>query len=130
MNQKVIVRIFRYLVYLSFLTPLMVFSDLLFPFVTSKSLYLRFVAELALPFYIYLIVAYKQYRPNLKNPLTLSVLAFLVISLASAFAGVNVEKSLWGNFERMGGVFYLFNLSLVYFYLLLLAQINSAILQT
>jgi O-antigen ligase/tetratricopeptide (TPR) repeat protein len=130
MSREIILGIFRYLVYISFVTPLLVFSDLPFPFVTSKSLYLRIIVELALPSYIYLVVVFKQYRPNLRSLPTIAVLIFFSVSLISAFTGVNIEKSLWGNFERMGGVYYLLHLSLMYFYILLLAQADYAYLRT
>jgi len=129
MNREIILRIFRYLVYSSFVTPLLVFSDLPYRFVTSKALYLRIVVELALPFYTYLVVASKQYRPNLRSLPTIAVLIFFLVSLISAFTGVNTEKSLWGSFERMGGVYYLLHLSLMYFYILLLTQVDYAYLR-
>lgn len=106
------------------LTPFFVFKDLLFPYVTSKAFFLRIAVELALPFYLFLIVAYKQYRPSFKNPLTAAIVVFWVINLISAVLGVNAAKSLWGNFERMGGAYYLLHLTLIYFYLLLLAKIS------
>src|SRR5262245_53614078 len=129
MNSEIILVIFRYLVYISFVTPLLVFSDLPFSHVTSKALYLRIIVELALPFYIYLVVASKQYRPNLRSSLTIAVLIFFLVSLISAFTGVNTEKSLWGNFERMGGVYHLLHLSLMYFYICLLTQVDYAYLR-
>ena len=130
MFEKILTRIFRYLVYLSLLTPFLVSKDFLFPFVTTKALFLRVVVGLALSIYIYLILAHREYRPNLKNPLNFSIIAFWLINLISAFFGVNVTKSLWGNFERMGGVYYLFHLSLIYFYILLLAEIKPKFLNT
>jgi len=110
------------LVYLTLLTPLLVSKELLFPFVTSKAFYFRIVVELALPFYLYLLVLNKNGRPSFKNPLNILVAAFWAVNLVSALLGVNVTRSLWGNFERMGGVFYLLHLTLLYFYLLFLAQ--------
>ncbi|MCX6797252.1 MAG: O-antigen ligase family protein [Candidatus Doudnabacteria bacterium] len=118
---------FIFLIFSVLLTPFFVFRDLLFPYVTSKAFFLRIAVELALPFYLFLIVIHKQFRPSLKNPLTVSVLAFWAINFISALFGVNIAKSLWGNFERMGGAYYLLHLTLVYFYLLLLARINPII---
>ena len=120
---------FSSFVFLSLLTPFWVFSHLQFPYVTSKAFYFRICMEVALPFYLYLIVAYKQYRPKLKNPLNIAVLAFLVISIASALTGVNVIRSLWGNFERMGGAYYLAHLVLLYFYIQALGQAGGSYLK-
>ncbi len=118
-------RAFFFLVCLTALTPFLVFKDLLFPYITSKAFFFRIIVEVALPFYIYLIARYKNFRPNLKNPLNIFVLAFIAANLISAFTGVNVIRSLWGNFERMGGVYYLIHLSLLYFYLLLLGAMDD-----
>lgn len=128
--RKFTIAIFTALVYLSLLTPFWVFRDLLFPFVTSKAFYFRITILLALPFYLYLIIAYKNFRPNLKNPLNLAVLGFLAANLLSAFFGVNVTRSLWGNFERMGGVYYLAHLTALYFYILLLGQLGGGYIKT
>lgn len=124
MNKKFVIFAFISLVALTLLTPFWVFKDLLFPFVTSKAFYLRILTELALPFYLYLFLRYPQYRPSIKNPLNISILAFFLLSLISGLFGVNPLRSIWGNFERMGGVFYLAHLCLLYFYVLMIGQIN------
>ena len=124
MNKKFVIGVFVLLVFSALLTPFWVFKDLLFPFVTSKAFYLRIVVELALPFYVYLVLRYKEYRPSLRNPLSISVLAFLFINFIAAIFGANVLRSFWGNFERMGGVFYTAHLVLLYFYVLLFGQIS------
>lgn len=123
--KKWILYSFSALVFLSLLTPFWVFSHLQFPYVTSKAFYFRIAMELALPLYLYLIVAYQELRPNLKNWLNISVLAFLVVAIISSFTGVNVARSLWGNFERMGGAYYIAHLVLLYFYIQLLGQAGN-----
>ncbi len=118
-------RSFLILVILALLTPWWVSKELLFPFVTSKAFFFRIVVELALPLYVYLIASQPDYRPGRKNYLTWAVVAFFLASLISALFGVNVSRSLWGNFERMGGVYYLLHLTLFYFYLLLVGKISA-----
>jgi O-antigen ligase/cytochrome c-type biogenesis protein CcmH/NrfG len=129
MNKKFITFVFIGLVVLALLTPFMVFKDLLFPFVTSKAFYLRILVELALPFYLYLFLRYPQYRPSYKNPLTISIFGFFLFNLIAGIFGVNPLRSIWGNFERMGGVFYLGHLCLLYFYVLMIGQMNSRYLR-
>jgi O-antigen ligase len=129
MNKKFIIFVFIGLVILTLLTPFWVFKDLLFPFVTSKAFYLRILVELALPFYLFLFLRYPQYRPSFKNPLTISIVAFFLFNLVSGIFGVNPLRSIWGNFERMGGVFYLGHLCLLYFYVLMIGQINARYLR-
>jgi len=122
-NKKWIVVAFGLLVGLTLLTPFWIFKDLLFPYITSKAYYLRITVELALPFYVYLLLRFKKFRPSLKNPLNVSVLAFLLFSVISSIFGVNPLRSFWGNFERMGGSVYLAHLVLIYFYVVLLGQV-------
>jgi O-antigen ligase/cytochrome c-type biogenesis protein CcmH/NrfG len=124
-NKKFVIFVFIGLVILALLTPFWVFRDLLFPFVTSKAFYLRILVELALPFYVFLLLRFPEVRPSFKNPLTISVTAFFLLNLLSGFFGVNVLRSIWGNYERMGGAFYLGHLVLLYFYVLMIGQINS-----
>jgi len=122
MKKKYILNIFFILVSLTLLSTLLVSKDFLFPFITTKAFTLRILVELALPFYIYLVMINKELRPNLKSPMNLAILGFFFINLISAIFGVNIIRSLWGNFERMGGVYYLAHLVLMYFYIVLLAQ--------
>jgi O-antigen ligase/tetratricopeptide (TPR) repeat protein len=124
-GEKAVIVIFQILVFLSLLSPLWVFKDLLFPFITSKAFTFRVFVELALPFYLYLLVVRPSNRPNWKNPLVLATLAFLALNFVSTFLGVNQTRSLWGNFERMGGAYYLTHLVLLSFYILLLSQMGG-----
>ncbi len=114
-----------FLTSISLLATLWVSKELLFPYITSKAFYFRIVLELGLFFYVYLVLARRELRPNLKNPLNIFILAFLVINFLSAILGVNVTRSVWGNFERMGGAFYLAHLCLLYFYVLMLGQMGG-----
>ncbi len=121
-NNSWLFKIFFFLVCLSLLVPLVNFKDLLFPFVTSKAFLFRIAIELALPFYIFFLFTEKQFRPKITNPLTASLLAFFCLSLVSMLVGVNAHRSFWGNLERMGGIYYLAHLLLLYFYLLLISK--------
>jgi len=122
MQGKTALLVFRFGLFLVLLAPFLVSKQLLFPFVTTKSFVFRIVVELLLPVYAYLVCVRKDLRPSFKNPLTLAVVGFLIFNFISAIFGVNVIRSLWGNFERMGGAFYLLHLTLLYFYILLIAQ--------
>ena len=55
-NGKWVVVVFALLAGLALLTPFWVFKDLLFPYITSKAYFLRITVELALPFYVYLVL--------------------------------------------------------------------------
>src|SRR6266404_8528468 len=97
---KAVKNIFFALVCLSVTAALWVSREFLFPYVTSKAFFFRIAIELALPFYLFLVVSDKSLRPSLKNPLNLSVLAFVAVNFLSAFSAVSVVRGLFGNFER------------------------------
>ena len=120
--QKWFFRIFYFLVSLSLLAPLIIFKSLQYPYVDSQAFFLRILIELAFPFYVYLILQNTSLRPNLKKPLNIALLVFLLINIISAFHGVNPHRSLWGNFERMTSVYFLGHLTLLSFYIQLLGQ--------
>jgi len=127
--KKIALNILSFLVFAALLTPLWVFSHLQFPFITSKAFFFRIVIELAVPFYLYLIVIQKSLRPEVKNYLNLAVLIFVAVNILSALFGVNVARSFLGNFERMGGVYYLVHLTILYFYVQLLGQAGGQYLK-
>ncbi len=127
--KKIIFNIFIFLVFVSLLTPFWSFRDLLFPYITSKAFFFRIVIEAALPFYLYLVFSDPVFRPKLKNPLNLAVVAFLLVNVASAILGVNPERSLLGYFERMGGVYYLAHLTVFVFYVQLVGQAGQEYLK-
>ena len=127
--KKIAQWIFFVLVMLSLTASWWVFRDLLFPYVTSKAFFFRICLELALPFYVYLLVADKSLRPSLKNPLHILVAVFWLWNLFTSFTGIGPVRSLWGNFERMGGTFYLLHLVLLYFYVVALGQMSGKFFQ-
>ena len=122
-----ILKAFIWAVFLTLLVPLVFAASLLYPFISTKALLFKSLMLLALPLYLYLIIAYKNLRPNFKNPITLSFTAFVLLALVSAIFGVDFTRSFWGNYERMDGVYYLLHLYLLYLYLLLIFKQNENI---
>lgn len=104
------------------LTPVIVSKQFYFPFVGLKSLYFMAVVEVVFFLWLVLIWKWKQYRPNLKNPVIIAILAFLAVSFLSAIFGVNFSVSFWSKFERMGGV-------LMFGHLAALAIVASSVLK-
>jgi len=122
MAEKISFRVFLFLVIATLFSAVVFSYEVLYGDITVKALWLRSFVMLALPLYIYLLLANPGLRPNLRNPLTLAVVAFALFSLLSGIFGVNPIRSFWGNYERMGGAYHLLHLTLLYFYLLLLAK--------
>jgi O-antigen ligase len=109
------------LVLLSLVAPFVVVEGLLVNH-ASTSYFFRILVELTLPVYAFLVVSAPGARPHLRNPVTLAVLAFFCVNVVSAALGVNAMRSFWSTFERLGGVFTLAHVTLLYFYILALAQ--------
>jgi hypothetical protein len=122
MKNKFARYIFFVLIALVSITPLWTFKELFYPYITSKAFYFRILIQLAAPFYLYLLITEPGLRPKIKNPLNLSILAFLAVNYLSAIFGENITRSLWGNYERMGGVWYFTHLTALYFYFLAVGQ--------
>lgn len=90
-------------VMLAALMPLVVSGGTLFPYVVGKAIYARVVIELTFALWLLLIFYYPQHR----LPRSWIVAAFalwLLASVAAAFAGVSLARSLWSTYERMQGV--------------------------
>ncbi|MSQ22516.1 MAG: hypothetical protein EXR53_04310 [Dehalococcoidia bacterium] len=86
------------------LTPLVVTQSTLFPYVVGKSTYSRALIEIALACWIALALRQPSYRPQRSLVLWLFGI-YLVGSFVAALVGVSFQRSFWGDYRRMGGVF-------------------------
>ena len=86
------------------LTPLVVTQSTLFPYVVGKSTYSRALIEIVLACWIALALRQPAYRPQRSWVLWLFGI-YLVGSLIAAVVGVSFQRSFWGDYRRMGGVF-------------------------
>lgn len=85
--------------------PLIVMGDtFIFPFVFPKAIYFRILVELMFGLYLILCLIDKNYRPK-KTPLFYVLVAFFIILFLSTIFGVDFQRSMWGNYERMSGWF-------------------------
>ncbi len=100
-------------VYLSFLTVFLVFSNLLFPFITSKQISFNILIEVLTIIWLALIIKYPAVRPK-KSWITFGLLAYFVTLLVSSFFGVDFNLSFWGDIERMLGLFHVTHFFLLY----------------
>ena len=90
-------------VLLVLLMPLIVRTEVLFPFIVGKALYFRTLAEIVFGIWIILVYRYPRYRPP-RSWLLLSFAVYLGVALLSGLFGVSVQRSLWSTYERMQGV--------------------------
>lgn len=107
-------------VVLACLMPLVYTPQLLYPTVSGKVIFFRILIEVCLPVYIYLIARYPALRSSFKQPFTVVLFLYIGVSIVSAILGDNPVKSLWGDYQRMGGVFTELHFVLLYLYLLCL----------
>lgn len=90
-------------------TPLMISSTMLFPFITGKAFFFRIVVEIVFAAYLILALRDPNYRPK-KSLISLATLLFLLVVIVADVFGVNPNKSIWSNFERMEGLFMIVHL--------------------
>ena len=111
MNPKILINLVKAGTFAALLTPFMKNMDFYFPFVGPKGLYFMFCAQIV--FFSWLVLAWqwKQFRPNLKNPVLAAILLYLGISFVSALFGADFSASFWSKFERMSGILMFFHLS-------------------
>ncbi|MBV9613191.1 MAG: O-antigen ligase family protein [Acidobacteriaceae bacterium] len=121
-GQRYATRILFVLVALSVLSTLVVSHGVWNSSVTAKALCMRCSVLLAFPFYVYHLFAFPRLRPRFSNPVTVSVLSFVAINTLATLFGVNPRHSFWGDLDRMGGLFQLLHLTLLYFCFLQLAS--------
>ncbi len=109
-------------IFLTLLVPLIVSTDLFFPFITGKAHLFRLLVLVASGSYLILWMTDKSYAPR-KSVLLWSVLGFTAVLGIANFTSIDPFKSFWSNFERMEGyvtILHLFALFIV----------SSAVLRT
>jgi len=122
MSQKIYLAILKSGIYLSFLIIFFVFSNLLFPYITSKQIPFNILIEFLLVFWIGLIVKYPSWRPA-RSYLTFGLVAFFTMVVITSFTGVDFNLSFWGDIERMLGAFPL--LHFLAFYLIIITVMRD-----
>ena len=75
----------------------------LFPFIVGKALYARALIEVTFALWLLLIWVAPRYRPP-RSWILGALLVYLLITLVAGIAGVSFTRSLWSNYERMGGI--------------------------
>lgn len=94
--------------------PLIVSSQMFFPFITGKNFSFRILVEIIFGVWLLLALRDTSYRPRF-TWLTVSVIAFVGIIAVADIFGENAFKSFWSNFERMEGLVALIHLAMYFF---------------
>ncbi len=97
----------RLFIYIALSAPLIINRSLFFPFITGKALFFRLFIELACVAAIGALVRGEVPREivkkTIKNPIFISILAFLGLILVSSATAFNPSFAFWSNFERGEG---------------------------
>jgi len=117
MTSKFYLRILQVGAIASLLIVFFVFSDLLFPYITSKQLSFNVLTEFLLLIWGIFIWKFPTYRPK-KSLITWGIIAFLGAILLSCFVSVDINTSFWGDAERMLGVFHIIHFFFLYLILI------------
>jgi len=109
MKDSVLRKIAKYLIYFSFLTPLLVLPSLfIFPYVVPKVIFFRSAILLAsgvtLVLYLYSLKSKKDSKNKLFTPISVSLALFLLSLIVSTFLSFDWYRSLWDTQERMLGL--------------------------
>lgn len=117
MSAKTYKRILQIGIFASLGVIFLLFSNLLFPYISSKQLSFNILMELLLPFWVIMVWKFPEYRPQ-RSWITWGLIAYLAAILLSSFTGVDFNLSFWGDVERLLGVFHVFHFFLFYLYLI------------
>jgi O-antigen ligase len=75
-----------------------------FPFISGKNILFRIFVEIAFAGWAVLALSDSSYRINIKkSPIMIAYGLFIIVLLLADLFGVDREKSMWSNFERMEG---------------------------
>ncbi len=107
--EKIYFLIVEWGVYVALFTPLILFRNWFFPFVSSKSIFFRIIVDIIFIAYILLVISNRRYLPKI-NALTISVTIFVGVLFLTSLTGANFAKSFWSTFERMTGLLTVFHL--------------------
>jgi len=107
-------RVARLLLFATVLTPVILLPGFLFPYITTRAVFFRVIVELALGIFLFVVVR-RQWRPQAsRDPVFLALLAFVAINIIAAAFGVSPLRSMFGDYERMWGVWAWIHLLLFY----------------
>lgn len=100
------------------IVPFLKTNSLYFPYVSGKVYIFRLLVMLAFFFWVWLLLKNKEYKPNFKNILIISLVLFFLAQAISSFFGVDPLLSFFSTIERGDGVLQ-YGFWLLYFLILI-----------
>lgn len=99
----------RYGLFAVFALPFIVWLTSLYPWVTGKVIGFEVIVEALFPFYAFLALRRKEFRPS-KNPYFYALLAYFAVATLAMIFGQNPERSMWSKPDRLTGMFFQYHL--------------------
>lgn len=107
-------RVARWLLYATLAVPVLVFPGFLFPFVTIRAVYFRVLVEIASGILLYLVLR-RDVRFAFRGDMFFwALVAWVAANALAAVFGVAPMRSMFGDHERMGGVWFWLHLLAYY----------------
>ncbi|MCC6934829.1 MAG: hypothetical protein IT406_04045, partial [Candidatus Yanofskybacteria bacterium] len=104
MQENLLAKWLRWLVYATALVPLIIFSQYQSPFHFGKVVVFRSIVQIMAALYLLLIWRDRSYRPK-RHAITWAFAAFTGAFALTTVTSVAQLQSFWGTLERMGGLF-------------------------
>ena len=105
-RENTIVSIIKAGVYAALFLPLVVIPLFFFPFSASRGFLFQIIIEATFALYAVLAIRNPAYRPK-KSLILFAFAAYIAALVLSAILGLDPYRSIFGNYERMWGVFQL-----------------------
>src|SRR3989344_9327229 len=118
-RENTLVSIIKAGMYAALFLPLVVIPLFFFPYSTSRGFLFQIIVEITFALYAVLAIRNSAYRPK-KSQILFAFATYMAALVASAVFGLDLYRSVFGNYERMWGVF---QLSHFFLFFLLLAGI-------
>jgi oligosaccharide repeat unit polymerase len=90
-------------VWLALFTPIIVFGNLFFPYITGKNFFFRIIIELTAGCWLGLLAMNRAYLPR-RSPVLFAFGAFFIAVVLATLFGADPHHSFWSNYERMEGL--------------------------
>ena len=107
----------KYLLYAAAITPAIVLGNVLFPYISSRTIFFRTVIELAIIIFLFVLTKNKFKLNKERNYFLWIFSAFVISNVISSFFSFSILISWFSDIERMWGVFTLIHLWMFYFLL-------------
>ena len=116
-NQSGILKAIKIILYLTLLTPLVVNSNFLFPYVFGKAIFFEVLIEIALILFLGILI-FTDFKIQI-DKFSIIVFIWVLVILLSGVLGVDFYNSFFSKAERMTGIFWY--LHLIVFFIMLIA---------